>query len=72
MRQKQSERIPHMGWSPLYVNKDSPLLTSLTPNAWVYFVHSFAATPKDPSTISASVKFNTFFCTHCLLKNVPI
>jgi glutamine amidotransferase len=49
--------IPHMGWAPLIPATPSPLLPAGTPEEeeWVYFVHSFAADPVDPSINTALV-----------------
>jgi glutamine amidotransferase len=49
--------IPHMGWEPLIATHPSPLLPAEAPPTWVYFVHSFAAEPSDPSVIAAQVDF---------------
>jgi glutamine amidotransferase len=49
--------IPHMGWAPLLPAAPSPLLPAHTPAAesWMYFVHSYAAVPRDPSCITGKV-----------------
>lgn len=47
--------IPHMGWAPLLPATPSPLLPATSPGAWVYFVHSFAAEPTDPTCVTARV-----------------
>jgi glutamine amidotransferase len=47
--------IPHMGWAPLIPASPSPLLPAGTPEAWVYFVHSYAAEPTDPAASTALV-----------------
>jgi glutamine amidotransferase len=49
--------IPHMGWEPLIAATASPLLPAGCPEAWMYFVHSFAAQPRDPSCNTALVQF---------------
>jgi glutamine amidotransferase len=49
--------IPHMGWEPLIPLNPSPLLPAGAPQAWVYFVHSFAAEPSDPAISTAGVDF---------------
>lgn len=37
-------RLPHMGWNQLeWRRPDDPLARGLDPEAWFYFVHSFAA-----------------------------
>ena len=35
--------IPHMGWNKLEMGIDCPLLNGLVDDAYVYFVHSYAA-----------------------------
>jgi glutamine amidotransferase len=47
--------IPHMGWAPLLPAEPSPLLPAALPPAWVYFVHSYAADPRDPLSTTAQV-----------------
>ena len=47
--------IPHMGWAPLLPGQASPLLPADHPEAWVYFVHSFAAAPEDRASVTAWV-----------------
>ena len=49
--------IPHMGWEPLLPAEPSPLLPAGAPEAWMYFVHSFAAQPADSRCTTARVSF---------------
>ncbi|WP_216904781.1 imidazole glycerol phosphate synthase subunit HisH [Synechococcus sp. CCY 9618] len=49
--------LPHMGWAPLIPATPSPLLPASTPEAWVYFVHSFAAQPAVPDATTALVEY---------------
>jgi glutamine amidotransferase len=35
--------VPHMGWNQLAPVRDDPLLEGITPDEYVYFVHSYAA-----------------------------
>ena len=49
--------IPHMGWEPLIAATASPLLPEGCPEAWMYFVHSYAAEPCDSSCNTALVQF---------------
>ena len=52
-----NERIPHMGWAPLNVERNCPLLHSDDPTPWVYFVHSYAAVPGNSSVLSATANY---------------
>jgi len=49
--------IPHMGWERLLPAEPSPLLPAGAPEAWMYFVHSYAAEPVDPRCTTARVSF---------------
>jgi glutamine amidotransferase len=49
--------LPHMGWAPLIPATASPLLPAGTPEAWVYFVHSFAAEPAEAQATTALVDY---------------
>ena len=49
--------IPHMGWERLLPAEPSPLLPAGASEAWMYFVHSFAAEPADPRCTTARVSF---------------
>jgi glutamine amidotransferase len=46
-----------MGWEPLLPDEPSPLLPAAAPEAWMYFVHSYAAQPTDPRCTTARVSF---------------
>ncbi|MGB7248013.1 MAG: imidazole glycerol phosphate synthase subunit HisH [Phormidesmis sp.] len=48
--------IPHMGWNQLILTQpECPLFKGISPEAWVYFVHSFYAAPSDPAINAATV-----------------
>ena len=50
-------RCPHMGWAPLQPCSSSPLIAGDGQEHWMYFVHSFAAVPSDPSCITAKAPY---------------
>ena len=56
---EQGARIPHMGWAPLELKRANPMLGPSDPLAWVYFVHSYAAVPKQPETLVASAPYGS-------------
>ncbi|HYD88089.1 MAG TPA: imidazole glycerol phosphate synthase subunit HisH [Vitreimonas sp.] len=45
--------VPHMGWSPLSIERDHPLLEGVEAGAYVYFVHSYAC-PLGAETIAST------------------
>ena len=59
----QGERIPHMGWGRLQIDRPSPLLPDPSSSEWMYFVHSFAAEPQAAQDRAASVEFGSGHAT---------
>jgi glutamine amidotransferase len=51
-------RIPNVGWRPLDVRTDAPVVGSLRPNDWMYFVHSYAPMVDDENDIAATIHVN--------------
>ena len=48
-----------MGWAPLLPASPSPLVIAGDAPEWMYFVHSYAAEPADPGTITATVPYGS-------------
>ena len=53
-RVSSSLKIPHIGWNPLKIQKDSPLFKYIKNGDCVYFVHSFCATDCEESVLATS------------------
>ena len=56
---EKNERIPHIGWSPIFKTNECPILENYPDSNWMYFVHSYAACPLEPKTTVATAKFGT-------------
>jgi len=54
-------KIPHMGWNELKVARPHPVLAGIAPGANVYFVHSYAMRPADPSHVLATTDYGGAF-----------
>jgi glutamine amidotransferase len=52
-RLPRTVRLPQMGWNTLEVVAGSCLGADLPEPAWLYFVHSYAPAPDDPSVVAA-------------------
>ncbi|MEM9162146.1 MAG: imidazole glycerol phosphate synthase subunit HisH [Cyanobacteria bacterium P01_F01_bin.4] len=62
--------IPHMGWNQLDLHQPTaPMWQSIPTHAWVYFVHSYYATPTDPGVIAATVTHGTQQVTAAVAKD---
>ena len=53
----KNQRIPHIGWCNLVPTKDSKLLIKEEKNNWVYFDHSYFASPHNEDFITANVEY---------------
>ena len=52
----KSLKIPHMGWNGLQINNLShPVVSTLSEDAHVYFVHSYQFAAKNPANVLATV-----------------
>ena len=65
----EDQRIPHIGWCNLIQKKESKLLKSNLENKWVYFDHSFYASPNNEKLISANVEYGSFQITAIIEKD---
>lgn len=63
-------KIPHMGWNPLTDVRDIPLMAGLGADPHMYFTHSFAFTPSDPSHVAANVDHGGRFAAAVARDNV--
>lgn len=46
-------RIPHVGWNNVKIDRNSPMYEKIPDNSDFYFVHEFTFIPEDDSVISA-------------------
>ena len=46
-------RLPQMGWNTLAITPGSRLCAHLDDPAWLYFVHTYAPEPADPTVVAA-------------------
>ena len=65
-----SAKIPHMGWNALLDMADHPLLAGLDPAPHMYFTHSFAFRPSDPSHVIATTDHGGRFAVAVAKDNV--
>lgn len=72
IRQFQPEpgiTIPHMGWNQLQLTQPNcPIFKNISPEAWVYFVHSFYADPGDRTINAATITHGSQTVTAAVAK----
>jgi glutamine amidotransferase len=55
--------LPHIGWNPLLVSRDHPVLDGVPDGAPAYFVHSYAPAPADRDVIVAETEHGGRFAS---------
>jgi len=57
-QQANKLKVPFVGWKPLHIINDTPLLKGLNPEDCFYFVHSYQAHPSSQDNVLANYKYN--------------
>ena len=55
-------KVPHIGWSPVRWEKDSPLTDGIESETPFYFVHSFAPAPEPGDLLGTAAYGSRFAC----------
>ncbi len=63
-------RIPHMGWNPVVVQHEDPLVDGLAEDNRFYFVHSYHVVPKDPSHVLGVTDYGRDFASMISAGNI--
>ncbi len=63
-------KVPHMGWNQLRIRRHARPLAGLTPEASVYFVHSYYVVPRDAKLIATETDYPTPFTSAIWHENV--
>ncbi|QCC59771.1 imidazole glycerol phosphate synthase subunit HisH [Natrinema thermotolerans] len=60
VRFAEGQKVPHMGWNELSVERDHPLVEGVDGN-YAYFVHSYYAAPDDEAATVATTDYEREF-----------
>jgi glutamine amidotransferase len=60
VRFAEGQKVPHMGWNELSVERDHPLVEGVD-GEYAYFVHSYYAQPDDPDAVVATTDYGVEF-----------
>ena len=55
-------KVPHIGWEPMWWEKDSPLAEGIADETPFYFVHSYAPRPRVEDTLGTAQYGERFAC----------
>jgi len=55
------QKVPHMGWNSLKIEREHPFLAGIQSGTHVYFVHSYFARPEDEAAVLATTTYGTEF-----------
>lgn len=70
LQQMPHERIPHVGWNEVYSTQQDSLFQNIPNGADLYFVHSYAFTPRNPEHILATTPYAGGFVSAVQANNV--
>ena len=62
--------IPHMGWNQLKIASDTPLLSGIDRDSYVYFVHSYYVVPDQAEVIAATTDYGIDFVSAIVKDNI--
>jgi glutamine amidotransferase len=60
VRFAEGQKVPHMGWNELDVQRDHPLVEGID-GKYAYFVHSYYAVPDDENAVVATTDYEIGF-----------
>ncbi len=62
VRFDQGQKVPHMGWNELHVEREHPLVDGVD-GEHAYFVHSYYAVPDDEAAVVATTDYEIDFAS---------
>jgi glutamine amidotransferase len=56
-------KVPHIGWNQIHIQRDDPLLASVAPESFTYFVHSYYVDPVDEGVVVTTTDYGIDFAS---------
>ena len=63
-------KVPHMGWNNIVVSRQSEILKGVPKSAYMYFVHSYYAAPKEKDIILTTTDYGIDFVSGIKKDNI--
>jgi glutamine amidotransferase len=67
---RETLKVPHMGWNSLTFKRRPPALADVPENSHVYFVHSFHVVPEDKGVIATTTPYGIEFVSSIWKDNI--
>lgn len=64
------EKVPHMGWNQIQIQKESDLYKGIKEGSFFYFVHSYYVLPEDPSITLTTTNYEIDFTSSIHKDNI--
>ena len=68
--ERDSLKVPHMGWNQLMPTRTSPLLNKINVDSYAYFVHSYYCVPQNAEDVLINVCYGDDFCAGVQRENI--
>ena len=68
--ERDSLKVPHMGWNQLTPTRPSPLLKKIDADNYAYFVHSYYCIPQNLDDVLINVCYGDDFCAGVQHENI--
>ena len=63
-------KVPHMGWNQVFHAGTHPVMAGIASGERFYFVHSYYATPDDPTHCATTTEYGYTFCSAVARDNI--
>ena len=69
-RLPSEDKVPHMGWNQVVINKEHNIMRGINPSAYFYFAHSYYSVPADSNVVLGTTSYGIDFCSILVRDNV--
>jgi imidazole glycerol-phosphate synthase subunit HisH len=70
MKFQGPDKIPQISWNQIQIVKKQKIFKGIENNSFVYFVHSYYATPENANIVSCTTEYGLEYCSGISTKNI--
>lgn len=67
---RQSVRVPHMGWNHVVRTGEHPFTAAISPDSYFYFVNSYFANPRETADVAGTADYDGMFAAVIARRNI--